>query len=70
VKKKTKRPTTIELATIRQAVGDYMQSEGCSCCSDTEAHRKHKKRLAALLNVPIYRDGSGFDFERFCTKAR
>lgn len=53
---------------LRQAVADYMRSEGCSCCQDIDAHREHKKRLAKLLNVPMYSDKSGYDFSKFVTK--
>jgi len=42
-----------------------MYSEGCSCCRDIEAHEVNKKRLAELLNVPLYSDGSGYDFSLF-----
>ena len=52
-------------AELRNAVADYMRSEGCSCCENTEAHAEHKARLAKLLNVPKYDDGSGFDFLRY-----
>jgi hypothetical protein len=53
---------------IRQAVADYMSSEGCSCCEDCEAHREHKGVLAKLLDVPEYSDGSGYDFYQFKTR--
>ena len=57
-----------ELKEIRQAVADYMQSEGCSCCRDIDAHEKHAKRLAELLHVPRYSDGSGYEFSKFKSK--
>jgi hypothetical protein len=53
---------------VRQAVADYMWSEGCSCCSDKQAHDAAKARLARLLRVPQYHDGSGYDFYRFATE--
>lgn len=53
---------------VRQAVADYMSSEGCSCCSDIDAHDEHEEVLAKLLNVPKYSDGSGYDFSKFKTK--
>ena len=56
---------SIELEKIRQAVADYMRSEGCSCCRDDDAHRKHTKILAELLDVPMYEDKSGYDFSKF-----
>lgn len=55
----------VSLAKLRRAVADYMRSEGCSCCSDTEAHERHARRLGKLLKVPEYEDGSGHDFSQF-----
>lgn len=53
---------------MRTAVADYMRSEGCDCCRDRDAHAEHKARLAYLLGVPKYPDGSGFDFARYRSK--
>jgi hypothetical protein len=53
---------------LRQAVADYMHSEGCGCCENIEAHIEHKKRLAELLQVELYDDNSGFDFMKYRTK--
>lgn len=58
------------LKEVRQAVADYMRSEGCSCCRSIEAHEKHKERLAKLLRVPKYSDGSGYDFSKFGSKVK
>ena len=55
------------ISDIRRALADYMRSEGCSCCRDFEKHEEAAARLAKLLRVPRYSDGSGFDFERFTT---
>ena len=49
---------------LRTAVADYMRSEGCACCRDVEAHEKHAAKLAKLLQVRPYKDGSGYDFAR------
>ena len=57
------------LKAIRQAVADYMYSEGCSCCRDTDAHEEHEKKLAELLGVAPYEDGSGYDFSVYRTNA-
>ena len=53
---------------IRQAIADYMYSEGCSCCRDVDVHKEHTARIAKLLNVPMYKDKSGYDFSKFESK--
>jgi len=57
-----------DLKSVRQAVADYMSSEGCACCRNIEAHERHAAALGKLLRVPKYKDGSGHDFGRFKTK--
>jgi len=57
-----------ETQKILRAIADYMQSEGCSCCEDTEKHEKARNRLGRLLNVPKYEDNSGYNFNQFATK--
>lgn len=64
----TRAGRTISLKEIRQAVADYMWSEGCSCCRNIEAHDEHKVRLGKLLHVPMYGDKSGHDFSKFRSK--
>lgn len=59
---------TVSLIEVRKAVADYMSSEGCSCCQDTEAHDTHKKTLAKLLDVRAYKDKSGYDFYKHKSK--
>lgn len=63
-----KKPKFVEINTIRQAVADYMRSEGCSCCQNIEEHKEHEERLAELLEVPTYKDGSGYNFGKFETR--
>jgi len=53
---------------IRQALADYIQSEGCSCCRNINAHRDAAARLAKLLKIPKYKDGSGYNFNKFATE--
>lgn len=60
----------LKLIRIRNAIADYMSTEGCSCCRDIDGHEKNKKRIAKLLKVPKYEDGSGYDFSMFRTKKR
>jgi hypothetical protein len=55
------------LAVVRQAVADYMYSEGCSCCRGS-SHDEDAARLAKLLKVKKYSDGSGYDFYRYRSK--
>jgi len=52
---------------IRQAVADYMRSEGCSCCQNIEDHKESERILAGLLDVPMYDDASGYNFNQFCS---
>lgn len=56
-----------ERAAMRQAVADYMRTEGCGCCSDREQHDADRAVLAKMLRVPRYPDGSGHNFARFQT---
>ncbi len=55
-------------ADLRTAFGDYYQTEGCSCCRDDEGHAEAAARIAELLNVPPYSDGSGYDFRKYAPK--
>jgi hypothetical protein len=57
-------------ALIRDALADYIRSEGCSCCQDTEKHQEAAKRLAELINVEPYEDGSGYNFYKYGTKSK
>lgn len=59
--------TRKELKEIRTAVADYMGTEGCSCCRDISGHEENYKKLAKLLKVPKYKDGSGYNFSKFQT---
>lgn len=52
---------------MREAIANYMQSEGCSCCQNIDDHREHKEKLAKLLNIKKYSDGSGYDFGKYRT---
>lgn len=60
--------TNNELKLLRNAVANYMMSEGCSCYRDIDSHNEHKAVLAKLLEVPAYEDGSGYDFYKFADK--
>jgi len=60
--------TPAERKELRRVLADYMRSEGCSCCRDSESHDRNKELLAKMLNVPRYPDGSGYDFPKFQTK--
>lgn len=53
---------------VREAISNYMRSEGCGCCSDAKDHEANAERLAKLLSVPKYKDGSGYNFPKFITK--
>lgn len=47
---------------IRKLVVDLYCASGCSCCRDDEAWKKAGDELAKLLDIPPYKDGSGFNF--------
>lgn len=53
---------------MRQLMGDYVKSEGCSCCRDSVAHTQAEEKIGRLLNVRKYEDGSGYDFYRYASK--
>lgn len=59
------KAVTVDREQVRQALADYMRSEGCSCCRDIPAHDLHRDRLGQLLEIPPYQDGSGYDFSLF-----
>lgn len=63
----TKRMTDKQKQALLTAIADYMASEGCSCCQNTEKHQDAERRIAGLLNVPMYDDASGYDFNQFAT---
>lgn len=50
---------------LRQAFADYVYSEGCTCCQNTEKHDAAAARLGKLLRVTPYADGSGYDFTKY-----
>lgn len=52
-------------AKMRVALANYMWSEGCSCCENTDKHDEQKAVLGKMLNVPKYDDGSGYEFSRY-----
>jgi hypothetical protein len=50
---------------IRKALSQYIRSEGCSCCRNEDKHREAAVKLAELLDIPKYSDGSGYNFYKF-----
>ncbi len=67
--KKKQTVKVVDLKTIRQALADYMMSEGCSCCEGRN-HDEHKAVLGKLLKVPMYSDKSGYNFSKFRTEEK
>ncbi len=51
-------------ANIRKAIADYMYSEGCACCEGKD-HKDHAEKIAKLLDVQKYEDGSDYNFSQF-----
>ena len=60
----------IELVQLRQALADYIWSEGCGCCSNPDAHKMQAAILAKLLKVPKYKDGYGYNFLKYRKKVK
>jgi len=53
---------------IREALANYMRSEGCSCCQDWDEHAKNKKELGELLDCGKYDGEDEYDFYQYATK--
>jgi hypothetical protein len=51
-----------KLDKIREQVARLYCASGCSCCQDTEKWNAASERLAKLLDVPPYKDGSGHEW--------
>lgn len=52
----------LTLAAIRKAFGEYVRTEGCSCCQNVSGHKAAAEHLGKLLRFKKYDDGSGYDF--------
>lgn len=52
----------------RNLIADYMRAEGCGCCANDIAQNEAEVKLAKLLKVPKYPDGSGYNFGKFESK--
>ncbi len=55
---------------VRTALVAYIDSEGCDCCRDREAHSKAETQLAELLGTPRYDDDSGWDWSAAAIRER
>lgn len=53
---------------VRTAFADYASAQGCDCCRNVEGQEEALKILAKLLQIPKFKDGSGYDYWRFATK--
>lgn len=47
---------------LEKAILQYLGSEGCSCCEDTDAHDEALADIAKVFGWPLYDDGSGVDW--------
>lgn len=59
-----------KIEKIRQAFADYVASEGCSCCQDREGHKEAAAKLAKLLDIEPFEDGSGHNFYKYQTQKK
>lgn len=46
---------------VREALKDYVESEGCGCCSNYGKHEEAANKLGELLGFDKYLDDSGYD---------
>jgi len=60
--------TKKEKNELIQAIADYIHSEGCGCCEDEIPHDNARDKLGQILDVPMYKDKSGYDFSQFISK--
>ncbi len=65
-----RKPKRVRIEVLREAVANYMSSEGCDCCRDREAHQGNEEVLGKLLDVEKYDDDSGYNFFKYRTDAR
>jgi len=65
-----KKKTVASVWAVRRAVADLIASAGCDCCRNHEKFENAEKRLARMLDVPMFDDKSGYDFYRFMTKRK
>lgn len=61
--------TKKELDQLRDAIADYMASEGCGCCRNHDAHDANRKRIGELLKIRADKEG-WHDFSKFGTASR
>jgi hypothetical protein len=53
---------------IRTALGDYMDTEGCTCCEDGMGHDDAANRLADILGVARDANDTRNTFDAYRTK--
>lgn len=58
----------VSIAEVRQALADYIATEGCSCCQDRDGHQEAMNRLGKLLKMKKNPDGIGYDYSKYKTK--
>lgn len=49
------------MAELREAAARAITAQGCSCCADPNRD-EIQNRLAKLLDIPEYQDGSGYNW--------
>lgn len=62
--------TKRERDALRKAMGDYIASEGCSCCRSSDRHAEALNRIGRLLGVRKTKDWhgpgeNGYNFYQF-----
>jgi hypothetical protein len=56
-----------ERQELRRLVSDLVRSAGCSCCRDDHGWEEAQEKIAKILKVPKFDDGSGYDFYKFAS---
>lgn len=56
------------ISQVRTAFADYVKTEGCGCCEDGEGHNAAMEKIAPLLEIEKYEDGSGYDTYKYGSK--
>ena len=52
-----------DVQKIKQALVQYINSEGCGCCENDDEHEAAEKTLAELFDVPRHSNNLHYDWD-------